>query len=163
VARDWGLDVTAHAQPNVLGSYVPGRRIELGVSNLSTWAHELLHAADDRLGTLDLGKRIDGELVAELGGAVLLEALGLPDDSDRGGAFHYLSDQCAKDGRDLLSACLALVERVHACVQLLLDTAERLTASKPSSAQVTVVPEAMSAQLGLFSPAAPTGAEASMG
>jgi hypothetical protein len=36
-----------------LGSYCPGFSIALGVENLSTWAHELLHAADHRRGTLN--------------------------------------------------------------------------------------------------------------
>jgi antirestriction protein ArdC len=126
VARRWGLDVTAGQRPGVLGVYVPGRRIELAVSNLSTWAHELVHGADDRLGTLKEGGRIAGEIIAELGGAVLLEVLGHADQSDRGGAFGYIKDQCTQDGRDLLTACLALVERVHACVQLILDEAEEV-------------------------------------
>jgi len=154
VARHWGLDVAAGQYPGTLGYYVPGRKIALAVSNLSTWTHELVHAADDRLGTLDQDDRIASEIVAELGGAVLLEALGRPDQSDRGGAFGYLQDQCAQDGRDLLTACLALVERVHACVQLILDQAAVVGESEPLlGGEVTFAPEQVEGdpqQIGLF-------------
>jgi hypothetical protein len=58
---------------------------------LSTWAHELIHAADDRLGNLkESGQHWRSETVAELGGAILLEVLGLERDADRGGCFQYV-------------------------------------------------------------------------
>ena len=61
-----------------------------GVQNLSTWAHELIHAADDRLGKL--GKcKVNNEVVAELGGAVLLQCLGKPVEADLGGAWNISS------------------------------------------------------------------------
>jgi antirestriction protein ArdC len=154
VARSWGLDVGTSARPGTLGTYRPGQRIDLAVHNLSTWAHELVHAADDRLGSLDLGERINGEIVAELGSAVLLECLGRTEESDRGGAYEYLQRQCALDGRDLLSACIALVERVHACVQLLLDTAREVEESvdvEPSEGlDLTSTVPPPHAQLALF-------------
>ena len=45
-----------------------GASIALGVENLSTWAHEFIHAADDRLGHLtENGQHWRAEAVAELG------------------------------------------------------------------------------------------------
>jgi hypothetical protein len=77
VARSWGLAVALHSyedSPGRLGYFAPGLGISLAVRNLSTWAHELIHAADFRLRTMDRGK-LDAEVVAEFGGAILLECL----------------------------------------------------------------------------------------
>jgi hypothetical protein len=93
VARAWGLDVSAYDGQirGPQGKYLPGSYIALGVKNLSTWAHELIHAADDKLGNLtERGQHCRSETVAELGGAILLEALALQQDSDRGGCFEYV-------------------------------------------------------------------------
>ena len=75
VAREWGLSIDAYnGRPGApLGKYRHGRGIALGVQNLSTWAHEMCHAADDRLGNLrERGQHWRSETVAELGGAILL-------------------------------------------------------------------------------------------
>jgi len=51
VARAWGLNVSAY-DGQIRGpqeKYLPGSYIAVGVKNLSTWAHELIHAADDKL------------------------------------------------------------------------------------------------------------------
>jgi hypothetical protein len=74
-----------------LGRYLHGKAIELGVKNLSTWAHELCHAADDRNGSLkEKGQHWRSETVAELGGAVLLEILGFKQEADLGGCWEYI-------------------------------------------------------------------------
>jgi hypothetical protein len=108
--------------------------IGLGVENLSTWAHELVHAADDRLGTLKTSDQPSREIVAELGGAVLLECIGERFASDRGGAYEYLARHCEATGADLLATCTALIDRTCACVALILDTAEQLAAALPAVA-----------------------------
>ncbi len=88
VAESWGLSVDAYNGRGgaALGRYRHGTSIALGVENLSTWAHELVHAADDRLGQLkERGQHWRSETVAELGGAILLEILGHDVESDRRG------------------------------------------------------------------------------
>ena len=73
------------------GKYIRNEAIALGVKNYSTWAHELIHAADDRLGNLkETGQHWRSETVAELGGAILLEATGHECDSNLGGCFEYV-------------------------------------------------------------------------
>ena len=77
VARTWGLDVDAYngleGAPN--GKYMRKKAIAVGVKNLSTW-HELIHAADDRLGNLtERGQHWRSEVVAELR-CIAFEALG---------------------------------------------------------------------------------------
>lgn len=54
VARQWGLAVGTFDvnEGGYLGRYLKGEAIEVGVQNLSTWTHELTHAADDRNGSL---------------------------------------------------------------------------------------------------------------
>ena len=133
VARAWELDVITYAAPGSpkLGFYRGGQLIALGVENISVWAHELIHAADHRLGTLTHGpgQRLDNEVVAELGGTVLLECLGCETESDRGGAFEYLKTYAEQHGRELLSVCTEFLERTCKCVAFLLDTAEELATS----------------------------------
>ena len=74
----------------LLGQYRHGTGIALGVENLSTWCHELVHAADDRNGKLR-GKKVRKETVAELGGAVLLSILGYENKTDLGGCWEGCS------------------------------------------------------------------------
>ena len=107
--------------------------IALGVENLSTWSHELIHAADDRLGTLTKrpGQQLDNEVVAEFGGAVLLECLGFSVESDRGGAFEYIEAYAEKHKKSAIGVCTDLIERTCACVVHILETAEELAAGKP--------------------------------
>jgi hypothetical protein len=74
VARVWGITVTTYsgAPGRSLGRFSPAGTIALGVQNLATWAHELVHAADHHRGALvEDGQHWRSEIVAELGGAVL--------------------------------------------------------------------------------------------
>jgi hypothetical protein len=133
VARSWGLAVSLFAHedaPDRLGYFASGRGIGLGVENLSTWAHELVHAADDRRGQ-KVAKTLAAEVVAEFGGAVLLECLGFTAESDRGGAYEYLRHFCEKEKRNLVKACTELLDRTCGCVALILEEAEKLAAPKP--------------------------------
>jgi hypothetical protein len=94
VAKESGLSVEVYngAGANYLGVYRPGSAIALGVKNLSTWCHELVHAADDRNGRLrKRGDKVKQEVVAQLGGAVLLTILGHGHDADLGGRWEYIN------------------------------------------------------------------------
>jgi hypothetical protein len=104
-----------------------GKEIAVGVKNVSTWAHELCHAADDRRGTLNRHKRgqdPDNEVVAELGGAILLTCLGQPVEADLGGAWSYVVNY---QGKHAISACQKLLKRTCEAVALILETADTLT------------------------------------
>lgn len=130
VARSWGLNVDAFngEGSRFLGYYRHGQAIALGVKNLSTWAHELVHAADDRAGTITKarGQQPDNELVAELGGAVLLEILGHGAESDRGGCWAYIQSYASQEGIEPITACIRVLNRTCDCVALILDSAEAL-------------------------------------
>jgi len=117
VARSWNLACGADGrllEYGARGCYTHGKAIEIGVENLSTWAHELVHAADDRLGTLTKksGQQPDNELVAELGGAVLCLCAGHETEADIGGAWEYIkgySKDPVKDAGTLLSRIVTAV------------------------------------------------------
>lgn len=110
--------------PNLIGWYAPGlERLALGVENQSTYAHELIHAADQRLGELPGSTKISAEIVAELGGAILLTILGYEHAADLGGAYSYISNWAGKSNP--VAACIKLLDRTCKAVQLILDTAER--------------------------------------
>jgi hypothetical protein len=127
VAREWGLSIDAYnGRPGApLGKYRHGRGIALGVQNLSTWAHEMCHAADDRLGNLqERGQHWRSETVAELGGAILLEILGYQRESDRGGCWEYVKAYAADARIEPTAACQRVLKRTCDAVALILDTAE---------------------------------------
>jgi hypothetical protein len=129
VAKRWGIAVGTFdgKEGGFLGRYLHGEAIELGVKNLSTWAHELVHAADDKNGSLKKkGQHWSSETVAELGGAVLLEILGFKQEADLGGCWQYVQSyaQAAKIG--VTEACLRVLDRTCAAVGLILDTAEQM-------------------------------------
>jgi hypothetical protein len=123
-------------EAGALGWYSSGgKSIALGVCNLSTWAHELMHAADDRcIGGLKPGQRGDQEIVAELGGAVLLECIGQHEAADVGGAWRYIDAYAKRDKVAPLTYCERLLRRVCTAVALVLDTAAALETVPAESA-----------------------------
>lgn len=130
VAQEWGLSVESYngRQGAAQGRYMHGSGIALGVENLSTWAHELIHAADDRLGSLSAFERKwRKETVAELGGAVLLCCLGQEHDADLGGCWQYIQAWSRHDGIEPIQACQRMLKRTCDAVALILETAESLS------------------------------------
>ncbi len=128
LAQSWGLSVRTYngQDAQYLGYYQPGVGIALGVENLSTWSHELCHAADDRLGELQKSTRPDREIVAELAGAVLLECLGRKAEADRGGAWEYISSCASSTKANPLTVCTRLLDRVCRVVDCILTEAGQL-------------------------------------
>ena len=143
VAKGWGLCVDAFNGEGAryLGYYRHGQAIALGVKNLSTWAHELCHAADDRAGTITKapGQQPDNELVAELGGAILLEILGHPVEADRGGCWAYIQAYAEQAKIEPISACTRLLNRTCDAVAMILDTAEGLRHQAPADLEAALV------------------------
>jgi hypothetical protein len=130
VARSWGLNVDAFngKDGKALGHFCKDQAIGLGVQNLSTWAHELLHAADHRLGNLkEKGQHWRSETVAELGGAILLECLGYSSESDRGGCFDYISNYSQEAGLQPIQACMDVLKRTCDAVELIFTEAGKLS------------------------------------
>ena len=130
VAHAWGLNVDAYdgKQNGPQGKYAPKSYIALGVKNLSTWAHELIHAADDRLGHLtERGQHWRSETVAELGGAILLEALGFEVEADRGGCWEYVKHYAQDAGKEPVQACMDVLKRTCEAVNLLLTEAGKIS------------------------------------
>lgn len=129
VAREWGINVGTFNGENAgaRGKYSPFGAIALGVKNVSVWAHEMLHAADDRVqGGLKGGQQMDQEIVAEFGGAVLLSVLGQDSDVDLGGCWEYVQAYAKHADLDPAAACLRFLNRTCNAVALILDTADEL-------------------------------------
>lgn len=133
VARDWNIAVGAYSgsETTPLGYFqfgVSGQEaVMLGVENLSTWAHEMVHAADHRLMSHALRTdRANREIVAELGGAILLTCLGMEHDADLGGAYGYIQRYAEESKKDVVRACIEVLDRTCNSVKLILDTAESL-------------------------------------
>lgn len=135
VAEAWGLTVEGYdgGKARYLGAYRHGSGIALGVKNLSTWCHELVHAADDRNGTMTKNK-VKKEIVAELGGAVLLTLLGYDHEADLGGCWEYVRCYAGDEKIEVLSACGKVLDRTCGAVALILDTAEALRSGEGQGA-----------------------------
>jgi len=130
VAKSWGLSVQTFSnaeKARYAGFYRHGSAIALGVENLATWSHELMHAADDRLGNLtERGQHWRSEIVAELGGAILLRCIGHEMESDVGGCWDYVN-RYARDAKVApLVACQRVLKRTCEAVSLILKTADEL-------------------------------------
>lgn len=137
VAESWGIKVGAYNghSRGPLGYYSPDANIiELGVENPSTFAHELVHAAEDRLRMLDMEKyrndkkeKVAAEIVAELGGAVLLCCLGLEHHADLGGCWEYVQNYAKHTGKDAAEVCHDLINRIGNAVKYILQEKEELS------------------------------------
>ncbi len=139
VARRWGLSVQTYngSKRAPLGKYSFGesKAIALGVENLSTWSHELMHAADDRLGSLtERGQHWRSETVAELGGAVLLSCLGLDKEADAGGCWEYVQAYARDAKIEPLTACQRVLKRTCDAVALVLTEYDAI--QQPAAAEV---------------------------
>ena len=131
VAEKWGIKVyasdTARAGAKGMYRYMPTDdsfgEIILGVENLDTWCHELVHAADKRVGGL---KEADWhrEVVADLGSAILLHLLGRPEDADLGGCYEYIQSYAKTQDMDVVKACIKCMTRACECVELILSETE---------------------------------------
>jgi hypothetical protein len=130
VAQSWGIHVGTYSgeNKNALGYFQFGtgrKAIMLGVENLSTFAHELVHAADHHLTKLTDDRNML-EIIAELGSAILLETIGHSHEADLGGAYAYIQHYAEATGKPPVKACMDVLDRTCRCVSLILDTAEQV-------------------------------------
>ncbi len=125
VARAWGITVNILPGGSYYGIYCPGQnRIGLAVENLSTWAHELIHAADDRAGNLtERGQHWRSETVATFGSAVLLTLIGEGEHADLGGAYRYIEAYAQGAKLTPVQAALKTLDRMNVAISLILETA----------------------------------------
>lgn len=133
VAQAWGITVGSYNAKNncAAGWYEPtSLTIMLGVKNLSTWLHELIHAAEFRYGALNNKKYKDdtasAEIVAEFGATVLAHCLGLHDSADNGGCYTYVESYCRKLDVSPAEACYSLINRTCIAINHILDTNKEL-------------------------------------
>jgi len=138
VAKAWNINVGTYTHTGAapLGFYryaaAGDKAIMLGTENLSTFCHELVHAADHRLNKLQ-GAKSHREIVAELGGAVLLESLGRHRDADLGGAYDYIKQYAQDEKKSEVQCCMHLLRRICDCVNLILNTAETMKTQSVSA------------------------------
>lgn len=129
VARAWNLNVEIFDGEGswYLGAFQPRHGITLGVKNLSTWTHELVHAADHHNGKLkELGQHWQSETVAELGGAALLNILGLEHDADLGGCWNYIEHYAKQEHKQVVEVCGLVLERTCEAIATILATATEI-------------------------------------
>lgn len=129
VAEQWGISIqTFNGEGSRFqGMYRSDGSIALGVKNLATWCHEMIHAADHRnVGQLKGGQHLDQEIVAEFGGAILLTILGSDVEADLGGCWEYLKAYAERENQEVVAVCQRFLKRTCEAVALILDTADSL-------------------------------------
>lgn len=132
LAESWGISVTTFNGENAgfQGFYKDSTKaIALGVQNVEVFFHELMHAADYRLGTAtEKPQHWRKETVAELGSAILAECLGL-ECANLGGVYGYIESYAKNAEKTVQAACMDCLDRVCQAVALVLTEAESLTVS----------------------------------
>ncbi len=130
VADSWGLSVQAYSgkKARALGWYRHGSSIAVGVENLATWAHELVHASDYKRGQLvEHGQHWRSETLAELGGAILMMAMGYKTEADLGGAWNYIKKYATTAKIEPVKACMDCLKRTCEAVAAILEQATNLS------------------------------------
>lgn len=138
VAESWNLTIEAYSGEGAgfLGYYRHKTAIAIGVKNLSTFCHELMHAADDRCkGGLKGGQHCDQEVVAQLGAAILLKIMGDDTAADLGFTWKYIQAYATKANVDTIAVCQSLLTRTCEAVAMILDTAEAIAKESAAVAQ----------------------------
>lgn len=141
VAQSWNIrvDTYSHNGKGPEGYFQFGgsgqQAIMLGVENVETWLHELVHAADVRLANRkeEASERWYKELVAELGSSILLEVLGRNHQANLGGAYSYIKGYAESAKKSVVSGCITVLDRTCAAVSLILDAAETLQVTAASA------------------------------
>lgn len=126
-AEKWGLKVTTepYAGGGGIAWYSPlGASITVTATDLRLWAHELVHASDDDIGTLTRsgGQNPDNEIVADMGAAILMTITGNGEHADLAGTREYVNHYLA-DQEDAAMAAYRLAGRIMDCVENILVTA----------------------------------------
>jgi len=129
VAELWGIEVGSYRGQDhgPSGYFVPNPenlKIMLGVKNVSTWLHELVHASEQNLGVLTSTnykeQKVESEIVAELGATVLAHAIGLHDQADNGGCWEYISHYAKQKNVEPAEAAYKLINRTCQAVNNIL-------------------------------------------
>ena len=131
VATSWGLEFVFFNGGNRQGFFSAGRKeIGLGVENPETFFHELIHAADSKLGNLkEKGQHWRSETVAEFGAAVLAKCLDVEVEINLKKTFDYIQSYSKEAGKSVNSVCMECLERICESVDLVLKTAEEIKES----------------------------------
>ena len=137
IAEAWGLSVEAYNGfgAGFAGAYRHDQSIALGIKDLSTWCHELVHAADNRNGNLKGSSKTSREVVAQLGSAVLLTLLGYKHEADLGGCWRYIQHYAGGSTDKTLKKCGEVLDRTCEAVASILDEAEKLSLRTTASSE----------------------------
>lgn len=128
VADAWGISV----------KYLPGnerywgyystneKRIGLCTHDEQVFFHELAHAAHEKVrGKLKARQDWQQEIVAELTATTLMHLYSKRPNA--GASYQYIRDHAESAGKDVYTACLAVVSDAGKCLEVILKKAEKLT------------------------------------
>lgn len=126
VASAWNLNVKYQGFLGRYYGYYNGRDIVLATHDVTTFFHELAHAAHERVsGRLKGGQQWDQEIIAEFCGAVLTQ-LYVPTAINHGRAKEYISGYAETHKLSPAKACLKLLAIADKVLKEIINTATRI-------------------------------------
>lgn len=133
IASDWKIKVGTYKgkKNSPHGVFYPSQmRIMLGVENITTWLHELVHVAEFRLGRITeenyKDQKLEAEIVAEMGSTVLALCLGMDEVADEGGCWEYIQSWCKVYKKEPCEAAYRLIDRTCEAVNYILAESHEL-------------------------------------
>lgn len=126
VAKHWGVNIVDGRQFGAAGSYRPSTNtITLSTTNLKTWLHELMHKADDEIGSLkERGQHWRSEIVADLGAVTLAHMIGREPEADEGRCWDYIQHYAQEAKKEPIACCQEVLDRIAKVINFILETAD---------------------------------------
>lgn len=129
VATKWGLSVTyGRSRHGEFGFYRPSEDlIHLSTADMSTFFHELTHAAQKKIdGKLNGGQDTDQEVIAEFTACVLADMYG---QDSTGFGYHYIRGYVGGDKDKVTKCVMRLISKIQKILDLIIDAKADLSAT----------------------------------
>ena len=119
VAQKWNIKIAYEIVPREYGSFSPSLSlIQLGTESWDTFFHELVHAAEQRLGQLN--NHQENETVAQLAAATLCRMYGRDSDAY---SWNYIAKYAGEKSPETVGRlCTRVLGRVQKVITTILET-----------------------------------------
>ncbi len=127
LAESWGIEVTqGFKNPRYLGLYRGGKKKEIRMvtEDQQTFFHELVHAAEDRLGSLKKDSKEEKEIIADFASGILMNMFGLSYGEKN--VYDYIKMYADRKDRDVIDSVIPMISRVSKVVNYIMDENDKL-------------------------------------
>lgn len=121
IAEKWGINIiTEGFNDYSYGSYIPAKNeIRLSTNEISTFFHELIHVAHNKINKLKLCQDPAQEIIAEFGAAILCHMV--TGESPKRFTLNYIEQYAKKINMSIEKACLSLLHETAKVINLILS------------------------------------------